>query len=215
MSYILDALTKAEAERKGEPVPEIHVMPAFSATTRNPPPWRRPLTLAAFAAMAISLASAAWYAMSRTPAPASHVVQAPAAPALAVAPPTQAAAPKEKSLSPERVEPRSEKPKEKPAKKPTEKKRPQAGAEPKAAKATPSEPAAALLHELPQQIQREIPPLTVGGYIYSANKADRSVLINKRLLREGDEVAPGLILEKMLPSGMILSYKGYRYRTSY
>jgi len=73
----------------------------------------------------------------------------------------------------------------------------------------------ATLRELPPQIQREIPAMTVGGYIYSGNKADRSVLINNRLMREGDEVAPGLVLEKMMPNGMVLNYKGYRYRAGY
>ena len=57
--------------------------------------------------------------------------------------------------------------------------------------------------------------MTIGGYIYSGSRADRSVLINNRLLREGDEIAPGFMLEQMMPNGMVLSYKGYRYRTSY
>ena len=68
---------------------------------------------------------------------------------------------------------------------------------------------------MPQQVQNEIPQLSVGGYLYSTNRADRSVLINNRLLREGEEIAPGFVLEKMTPKGMVLNYKGYRYRTSY
>ncbi len=89
------------------------------------------------------------------------------------------------------------------------------GAKPPQASATPSDPPVATLRELPDQIQREIPPLAIGGYLYSGNRADRTVLINKRLLHEGDEVVPGLTLEKLMPNGMVLSYKGYRYRTSY
>jgi general secretion pathway protein B len=73
----------------------------------------------------------------------------------------------------------------------------------------------ATLRELPENIQREIPTLTIGGYIYSGNQSERSVLINKRLLHEGEEVAPGLVLEKMLPKEAVLSYKGHRYRISY
>ena len=57
--------------------------------------------------------------------------------------------------------------------------------------------------------------MTIGGYIYSGNQSERSVLINKRLLHEGEEVAPGLVLEKMLPKEAVLSYKGHRYRISY
>ena len=31
------------------------------------------------------------------------------------------------------------------------------------------------------------------------------------MLREGDEVAPGLKLEKIEDSGLVFSYKGYRF----
>ena len=71
------------------------------------------------------------------------------------------------------------------------------------------------LRELPQNIQAEVPPLAITGYIYSKNAADRSVLINNKLLREGDQVAPGVVLEKITPKEAVLNYKGYRYRLSY
>lgn len=73
----------------------------------------------------------------------------------------------------------------------------------------------ALLQELPVQIQRDIPPIAINGYIYASNPADRSVLVNNRVRREGDEVADGLTLEKLLPSEMVLNYRGYRYRINY
>ena len=86
----------------------------------------------------------------------------------------------------------------------------------KKAAAPDAAPAAlATLHDLPAALQAQIPPLKVGGYIYSTNQAERSVLINNRLLAEGDEVAPGLILERMLPDGMVMRYQGYRYRMRY
>jgi general secretion pathway protein B len=73
----------------------------------------------------------------------------------------------------------------------------------------------ALLQELPPQIQREIPPIAINGYIYASNPAERSVLINNHLKREGDQLADGLTLEKLLPREMVLNYRGYRYRVSY
>lgn len=73
----------------------------------------------------------------------------------------------------------------------------------------------ASFRELPEAIQQQIPSFKVGGYIYSTTKSERSVLINNRLLNEGDEVAPGLILERMQPDGMVMNYKGYQYRMSY
>ncbi|MNL87865.1 hypothetical protein D3C87_2172510 [compost metagenome] len=50
--------------------------------------------------------------------------------------------------------------------------------------------------------------------MYSKNPADRMVLIDKILRKEGDEVAPGLVLEKLLPKAAVFSFRGYRYRVS-
>lgn len=71
------------------------------------------------------------------------------------------------------------------------------------------------LRDLPEPIQRQIPPLALGGYMYSSNPADRLLLIDKVLRHEGEEVAPGLVLEKLQPKAAIFSFKGYRYRTPY
>ena len=68
------------------------------------------------------------------------------------------------------------------------------------------------LQELPEPIQRAIPQVTLGGYMYSKNPADRLLLIDKVLRREGEEVAPGLVLDKLLPRQAIFSFRGYRYR---
>ncbi|MBG6220301.1 MULTISPECIES: general secretion pathway protein GspB [unclassified Janthinobacterium] len=69
--------------------------------------------------------------------------------------------------------------------------------------------------DLPEPIQRQIPPLAIGGYIYSKNPADRLLLIDKVLRHEGEELAPGLVLEKLQPKAAIFSFKGYRYRVPY
>ncbi|MBJ7311759.1 general secretion pathway protein GspB [Rugamonas sp. CCM 8940] len=71
------------------------------------------------------------------------------------------------------------------------------------------------VRELPEPIQRAIPPIAVGGYIYSKNPADRLLLIDKVLRHEGEEVAAGLVLEKLLPKAAVFNYKGYRYRVPY
>jgi general secretion pathway protein B len=68
---------------------------------------------------------------------------------------------------------------------------------------------------LPEVIQREVPKVVFGGYIYSQNPADRLLLVDKTLRREGEEVAPGLVLERLLPTAAVMNYKGYRYRVPY
>ncbi|HAT29452.1 MAG TPA: hypothetical protein DCW29_00950, partial [Janthinobacterium sp.] len=89
-----------------------------------------------------------------------------------------------------------------------------------AQRAAPPAPAAAEevvpgLRDLPEPIQRQIPALALGGYIYSKNPADRLVLIDKVLRHEGEEVAPGLVLEKLQAKAAIFNFKGYHYRIAY
>jgi len=71
------------------------------------------------------------------------------------------------------------------------------------------------LQQLPDAQQRDIPRVTFGGYMYSANPADRLLLVDKTLRHEGEEVAPGLVLEKLLPKAAVMNYRGLRYRVVY
>lgn len=71
------------------------------------------------------------------------------------------------------------------------------------------------LHELPEALQRDIPALSVSGYIYAEQPGDRSIIINRKFLREGDQVATDLLLEKLTPGGMILNFRGVRYHAPY
>ncbi|MBK5102850.1 MAG: general secretion pathway protein GspB [Burkholderiales bacterium] len=64
---------------------------------------------------------------------------------------------------------------------------------------------------LPPDLQREIPPLSVAGFIRD-DTSSGMVIVNDRLLREGDEVAPGLRLEKILHDSLLFNYKGYRFK---
>jgi len=73
-------------------------------------------------------------------------------------------------------------------------------------------PSVMTMAELPVAIQQELPPMSVSVHAYSGKPADRLVGINSRLLHEGENVAPGLMLEQITPDGMILSYKGYTFR---
>lgn len=103
-----------------------------------------------------------------------------------------------------------------PAGKPALAARPEPATKPKAAPpAEDVEEAAQLLRDLPEPIQRIVPPVTMSGYMYSKNPADRLVLIDKVLRREGEEVAPGLVLEKLQAKAAVFSFKGYRYRVPY
>lgn len=66
--------------------------------------------------------------------------------------------------------------------------------------------------ELPPSIRQEIPKLSISLHAYAKKPKDRLVSVNETLLREGDILPPGLKLEQITPSGMIFSYKGYRFQ---
>lgn len=65
--------------------------------------------------------------------------------------------------------------------------------------------------ELPPALQQELPDLSVAGFIRDEGSSSM-VIVNDRLLREGDEVAPGVKLEKILNDGLEFTYKGYRFK---
>ena len=66
--------------------------------------------------------------------------------------------------------------------------------------------------ELPASVQKSIPKMTVMGYSYAEEPEMRMVVINDRMLREGDEVSPGVKLEKIGSDGVVLNFKGFQFR---
>ena len=80
-----------------------------------------------------------------------------------------------------------------------------------AAVPTPSAPTAAGGTELPAALQQELPAVIVAGFIRDEGSAGM-VIVNDRLVREGDDVAPGVKLEKLAGDSLIFSYKGYRFK---
>lgn len=235
MSYILEALKKAQAERQLGNAPTIHAPPPSyaSADTRSS---RKPVIIGiAAGALVVALgalfllrqpapAPAAQVASAPAPAPVPAPVSAPAAPVVAALPaaPVPAAPAKPEALVKPKAPPVSAKP---PA--PAPKPAPRAElveallepARPVLVAAAPAAPSAedhiGPLQSLPESVQREIPKLSFGGYIYSPNPAERLLLVDKMLRREGEEVAPGLVLERLLPKAAIMNYRGSRYRVAY
>ncbi|MEO6352798.1 MAG: general secretion pathway protein GspB [Oxalobacteraceae bacterium] len=241
MSYILDALKKAEAQRTLGALPNIHAPAVFDAVASDRAPlWHRTAFWIALALLVVILLALAWFrpwqsgaVLQQAPsAPATAAVVAPAqtiTPVLSVVPPvpTVAQAVPMRATpvapTPRAAPPKASKPKAAVSRAPAApaQTRPAAVAATPAKKSAPAarvaatEPELQTLRDLPPQIQRKIGPLVISGYIYSSNQAERSLLINNQLLREGDTVVPGLILEQMLRGSVVLNYQGYRYRMPY
>ena len=244
MSYILEALKKAQAERQLGELPTIHVAPEHSTAgmgaTRQDK--RKPVLLALLAVVVVVAVAALlwrrpWSAapapalattspvVASTPAPASVPVPAPVplpvaaplpAPApIAVAPAAPAPAP---VLPPSRPAPSvaiSKVAPETPPASPV----PPAQSAPIVPVPVPAAVAQQVhigtLRDLPDAIQRQIPQVAIGGSMYSADPANRMLLIDRDLRHEGEEIAPGLTLEKIMPKAAVFNYRGYRYSQPY
>ncbi|OEZ82427.1 hypothetical protein JAB6_33490 [Janthinobacterium sp. HH104] len=224
MSYILEALKKSQAERQLGELPSIHAPQvqlhdgAASGAASRAPVWL------ALGGVAVAVAAALllwqpWQAAATAPAAAPAVLaQAVPAPVPAAVPPAVPApapvavpvpVPPAPIVAPvQHARPMAEPKQEPPVPAP-------APAVPVPAAAPSAEETVPGMRDLPEPIQRQIPPVAIGGYIYSKNPADRLLLIDKVLRHEGEELAPGLVLEKLQPKAAIFSFKGYRYRVPY
>jgi len=65
--------------------------------------------------------------------------------------------------------------------------------------------------DLPAAVRQILPKLAINGFA-SGDGGAAMVIVDDKLLHEGDEVAPGVRIERILPDGVEFSYKGYRFR---
>jgi general secretion pathway protein B len=223
MSYILDALRTADAERDRGNVPGIHAQPSFGDARPGgtPAKSRTAITIVfvAFAAAVVIVALVTlggvlpWFFMSRSAPPtpaATAVVPAPAPAPVAVAP-----APATPSIAPpiEAPKPRIESAPVVRKPKPVE----PAGSAAIAPNAKPAATAERVyaLAELPDEIRRQLPNLAVGGSMYSTKPADRILIINGQVLHEGDAIAPGLVLQQIRLKAALLSFRDHRFTIAF
>jgi general secretion pathway protein B len=234
MSYILEALKKAQAERQLGNAPTIHTPQALPPGPAASKAGRKPLLVGLGAGALVVAAAGAVFLWRQAPAPAPRAVaQARAVPtaAPARAPDTLEVSAPPAPPAPARM-PAPAPAREVAAVRPASDTRP---APPRPAPAQPAESRAALqaapaaaappalapedslpfLQQLPEAQQRDVPRVTFGGYMYSSNPADRLLIVDKALRHEGEEVAPGLVLEKLLPKAAVMNYRGTRYRVAY
>lgn len=211
MSYILDALRRAEADRERErgQVPGLHTQPLAGAQAAGPRRW---LPWAGGGLLLVAgIGAGVWWASgpqeAAVPAPLPPVAQAPAAevaPMSAPAPAPVASAPT--------AEPAASASPYLPAVPPPAAvaPRPVPAAEP--APAPAAEAPIPRLAELPESTRRQLPQLAISGSVYSDNPASRFVMINGEVMREGAALGADLVLEQIRPRELVLRFKGQRYR---
>ncbi len=244
MSYILDALRRAQAERSRGDMPGLHTpapslaeLPAARAPAFAVAPW-----LAAAALLALGLGAGGWW-LGRA--------AAPAAPALAAAPQPGAAAPAPPAIAPPVAPPAAPPPwpslpwRPRPPPRPLAAPRPRPAAPapapaqaaqpaPAPAKAQPQppsqreaappappgeahgagRPAAPTVFaqaDLPPAVREQLPTLQLAGITYSSNPLHRMAIVNGQVLHEGEQAAPGLVLERIEPGRAVWLFRGYRW----
>jgi len=243
MSYILEALKKAQAERQLGNAPTIHApAPSYAAPRAGQGARGRYLALGVGVVVVAAAVALLWPRFAGE-APVRLAVVTPPAAVLATAPATvPATSPVATPAPPAAVIPapapvvqRAPAPapvaetrpvRVKPAPAPVV---PAASSPPQQSpqqrEAAPAAPAVAAqpvgddqlrtLQQLPDTLQREIPKVAFGGYIYSPTPGESLLLVDKMLRREGEEVAPGLVLERLTPKAAVMNYRGTRYRAAY
>ncbi|MBG9387254.1 general secretion pathway protein GspB [Caenimonas aquaedulcis] len=258
MSYILDALRKADAQREGDPARGIHAQP-LQGGGGEAPGWRakRSLLWAGGIAGLGAIALAAWALrpVPAAPGPAQDVAIAPQAPMRATPP-----APAAQVLPPPVVVARaplipspSVVPVQAPAPLAMQASRPEPAPLIAAPAATgqpqgmtplhgpqgpgmqpqPAGPApgyipppvqgAAPRGPMPpaqpmppvQGLPADAPKIVINGGVYSANKAQRMLIVNGQVAAEGADLGSGVRLEQITAKSAVLSFRGARYTVGY
>ena len=61
----------------------------------------------------------------------------------------------------------------------------------------------------------DAPQLAITGGVYSADAAQRMLIVNGQVFNEGSELAPGITLERVTPKGAVVKFRGANYTVAY
>ena len=213
MSYILDALKRADAERERGVVPGLYARQLAGSGASTHSSSRKRILIAAGAALllgAMALLLWLWRPASESaprvapeqtsakPAPVPPAVPAPAP--LVRLPEVLASA---QTMVQQPAPAVAAIPATTAAPSPT----------PKTTASAPPVPAAALLlADLAEDIRRQIPALTITGTVYSDNPGQRLLLVNNQVLPQGSLAAPEVTLEEIGAKSSTFSFRGNRFR---
>ncbi len=238
MSYILEALKKSEKERQLDEIPDLqadHSLPPSKREERKSPVWRTPKVVISGAACVAALL---WWKLSAEPPvsvaetplktiPAASVPEIPPQKVSQVVEKADAVLPvvnEQPVKKNSQAVAHSEKPSSPSVATVGRKKivsRPTAvltSAPIPARKIDSSPPEKAefslppLMEDLPVAIRAGIPDLTFAGHVYSEVAAKRLIIINNRIVREGDLISNGLSLKQIDPDGVVLQYERSVFR---
>jgi general secretion pathway protein B len=244
MSYILDALKRADAERERGHVPGLHTrstpeLDTPAAGAGGHAQRRRLIALAGLIALGVVVV---WWWPRAAPSAAPATPEAAPVAAASTAPLSPPIQPPEPAgngrVIRENAQPvlpiLAPPPPRAPAKAPAspavqpaaEAQRalgePASGAatrEGTKAPGTDSAPAAGTtvlgFAELSPEARARLPAVKVSGSTYSKDPALRMLIVNGKVVQEGGEIGPGLTLETIEQRSAVLNHQGLRYRIGY
>ncbi len=236
MSYILDALKRADTERERErgSVPGLHSLNLPSGALSRERRRKAASTTPYAAGLGlVLLVLAAWWLFRSTPEEAPHLAQ-PATPGIEDRPSAPPPAAAETAVAGPAVRPAPELPilaPQPPAAPPppvrAERPRAASAANAVAAPGTAAPvttapppqptPSAAVRRfaELSPEFRAQLPQVNISGSTYSSNPAQRTLIANGKMVQEGQEIAPGLLLETIGQRSAVLNFQGTRYSIGY
>lgn len=228
MSYILDALKKADAERERGTVPGLHSQP-LGQVEDDETGGRKAIAPAMWLGAGVGIcliAVLSWQLLTREPTPqpmppasmpAAAMTAPPEVSTTAHPPPPGNAVPYPPPPAPPSREPdvarvpANQAPARAAAATPT-------GASANASVASPAPQNQARVpsvNELPEDVRRDLPQLVIGGAMYSETPSSRMLIINSQVFHEGDQPYQGLVLEEIRLKSAVFKYRGYRYAINY
>jgi general secretion pathway protein B len=190
MSYILDALNKSEQERRAQKTPDL-------GSIHRAPPTRNVHSKGWYIGIglilvSINIAGLAWWQQTSKP------VDAATASAMAQTP------------SQSRVEQNDL---SKPTSVPSSQKKASSTLITSSSNSTNGQiiPAS----QLPMDIQRAMPLLTISSHVYSTDPSLRMVNINGSMMNEGEYVAEDFLLDEITEEGAVIRHQTYRFRITF
>ncbi|MBK8070902.1 MAG: general secretion pathway protein GspB [Ramlibacter sp.] len=218
MSYILDALKRAEAQRARGSVPGLNALPTMAVPQDTQRSARTVWWVSATAVVVV--AGAAWWWLASPVAPAAKAPAAATGAAPGMDPPPAAAV---QTPSAEPVVPPVAAARPAPAKaraaapaassaKAVARAGKASGPTTAAAAASAPPPRIPTLAELPDDLRRQVPAMAISGAAWSENAAMRMVIINGQVFTEGTSPAPDVVLEQIRQRSAVLRFRGQQFQ---
>jgi len=220
MSYILDALKKSDRERNQEEVPglaSIHDPYPYSPKQQSSGQWKKYL-LASFAfTLLISVSTTFWYLQRKSSGSAEKIViYQKQLDTVTVETNTAEDSPEIKTAETEQKHPPT----------PVSLKRtqekiiiPYQETPPPEQQATVIQPTVRSgtadipeLEDLPDSLREGIPELHFAGHTYADDPTRRMIIINNKIVREGEKAGNSLRLVEITWTGVIMNYRGQLFK---